>query len=213
MICHATAPKTLPQHIPRKLQRISYSGFSRSATLPQHIPRKLQRRQDFRQLVHHALCLSTSRANCNKDPRHNSHVTMLLCLSTSRANCNLQAAGRVDRHPLCLSTSRANCNDRRQQLRAHRAPLPQHIPRKLQPAPWTARRTSTPALPQHIPRKLQPAAGNWGSAAAGLCLSTSRANCNLYQRQWLCLPHALPQHIPRKLQRRKTQMFFHLIVL
>jgi hypothetical protein len=41
-ICNVTAPKTLPQHIPRKLQLNCQSAYSRSTALPQHIPRKLQ---------------------------------------------------------------------------------------------------------------------------------------------------------------------------
>ena len=92
--------------------------------------------------------------------------------------------------------------------------LPQHIPRKLQLKTLLAEVVRYTPLPQHIPRKLQHLTPEeFYAQYEDLCLSTSRANCNRLPWRFGPLTGSLPQHIPRKLQRRKTQMFFHLIVL
>ena len=88
-ICNATAPKTLPQHIPRKLQlKTLLAEVVRYTPLPQHIPRKLQHLtpEEF-YAQYEDLCLSTSRANCNYVCSFH-RLLLCLCLSTSRANCN-----------------------------------------------------------------------------------------------------------------------------
>ena len=114
-ICNATAPKTLPQHIPRKLQPVfggivsrryflclstsrancnclHYINFILDLNLPQHIPRKLQLIGWIcGWIFFHFASAHPAQIATLQSSRSNTRIT--LCLSTSRANCNLYYDG------------------------------------------------------------------------------------------------------------------------
>ena len=168
-------------------------------TLPQHIPRKLQLRRA--KAVRHpgGLCLSTSRANCNQVSGH-GHQGRDLCLSTSRANCNLVSVSYnihintlpqhiprklqpellirnasngnfASAHPAQIATTPTIRTQR------HRRSLPQHIPRKLQPPPTVSSEVHVNFASAH-PAQIATGRPPRNRGPHTLCLSTSRANCN-----------------------------------
>ena len=171
MICHATAPKTLPQHIPRKLQHLRWRGCPRRKRFASAHPAQIA---TLRALI----CSGQS----NFASAHPAQIATLrpagrraaagLCLSTSRANCNESTYDFSQLTDLCLSTSRANCNFSSAASRCRRCGFASAHPAQI----------ATPAPLCSV-------------AICHLCLSTSRANCNLTFCTGLCtLSHFASAH-------------------
>ena len=151
-ICNATAPKTLPQHIPRKLQRLSCTVRAQPTFASAHPAQ-----------------IATTLAQCCRR-------TGLLCLSTSRANCNdvsfytWRALGFASAHPAQIATPKTVwAVSAKTFASAH----PAQIATRYGCTIWFGFRFAS----AH-PAQIATVSIFSSRIFYVLCLSTSRANCN-----------------------------------
>ncbi len=170
--------RSLPQHIPRKLQLSALHQFHTRSQFASAHPAQIATDWVDLWVDFFPLCLSTSRANCNLSYQCALKSVLPLPQHIPRKLQRTMTLYVCYYKNLCLSTSRANCNTGACLIREEVDTLPQHIPRKLQ----LVIGESTSQIKFFASAHPAQIATVFPTVCVGvtcLCLSTSRANCNM----------------------------------